>query len=59
VARTRALVGLQHRHPRRSIAVPEAPRERILAEKDPALLERWIEEAVVAASLAELLAEPS
>jgi hypothetical protein len=43
----------------RGIAVPDAARERILAEKEPARLERWIEKAVIAASLAELLDEPS
>ena len=43
----------------RSIAVPDAARERILAERDSARLERWIEKAVVAASLAEVLDEPS
>ena len=43
----------------RGIAVPDAARERILAERDPARLERWIEKAVIAASLAELLDEPS
>ncbi|MGK3998783.1 hypothetical protein [Sorangium sp. So ce1024] len=39
----------------RGIAVPDAARERILAEKDPETLERWHERAVVAASLAEVL----
>src|SRR4051794_37662202 len=39
----------------RGIAVPDAERERILAEKDPARLERWIEKAIVAGSLAEML----
>jgi hypothetical protein len=43
----------------RGIAVPDAARERILAQKDPSLLERWHEKAIVAASLAEVLAEPS
>ncbi len=43
----------------RSIAVPDAARERIVAERDLARLERWIEKAVVAASLAEVLDEPS
>jgi hypothetical protein len=43
----------------RGIAVPDVARERILAEKEPARLERWIEKAVVAASLVELLDEPS
>ncbi|WP_437617941.1 hypothetical protein [Sorangium sp. So ce1151] len=39
----------------RGIAVPDAARERILAEKDPETLERWHERAIVAASLAEVL----
>jgi hypothetical protein len=43
----------------RGIQVPEAARERILAETDPALLERWIERAILAASVAEVIDEPS
>lgn len=43
----------------RGIAVPEAARERILAQKDPERLERWHERAIVAASLAEVLDDPS
>lgn len=43
----------------RGIAVPEATRERILAEKDPERLERWLERAILAASLAEVLVDPS
>src|SRR5580704_4225433 len=43
----------------RGIAVPDAARERILAEKDPARLERWLEKAAVVASVAEVLDEPS
>jgi hypothetical protein len=43
----------------RGIAVPEATRERILAQKDPEQLERWLEKAVVATSLAEVLGEAS
>jgi hypothetical protein len=39
--------------------VPDAVRERILAEKDPARLERWHQRAIVAASIAEILDEPS
>ena len=39
----------------RGIAVPDAARARILAQKDPSLLERWLEKAVVAASVAEVL----
>lgn len=43
----------------RGIAVPDAARERILAEKDLERLERWVERAVVAASLADVFDEPS
>jgi hypothetical protein len=42
----------------RGIAVPDAARERILAEKDPARLERWHERAILAASVAEVFDEP-
>ncbi len=42
----------------RSIAVPDAARERILAEKDPARLERWLETAAVATSVAEVIDVP-
>ncbi len=43
----------------RGIAVPEAVRKRILAEKDPARLERWHERAILATSVAEVFDEPS
>jgi predicted transposase/invertase (TIGR01784 family) len=43
----------------RGIAVPDAARERILAEKDPARLERWHERAILAASVAEVIDESS
>jgi hypothetical protein len=43
----------------RGVAVPDADRERILAQKDPERLERWLEKAAVASSVAEVLAEPS
>lgn len=43
----------------RGILVPDAERERILAEKDPERLERWVERAIVAASIAEVLDDPS
>ncbi len=43
----------------RGIAVPDAANERILAEKDPARLERWHERAILAASVADVLDEPS
>jgi hypothetical protein len=43
----------------RGIAVPEAARERILAQNDPARLEGWLEKAALAASVAEVLDEPS
>ena len=43
----------------RGIAVPDAVRERILAQKDPERLERWLEKAVVASSVAAVLDEPN
>jgi predicted transposase/invertase (TIGR01784 family) len=43
----------------RGITVPDAVRERILAEKEPARLERWLEKATVAASVAEVIDEAS
>jgi hypothetical protein len=43
----------------RGIAVPDAARERILAQKDPSLLEHWLEKAAVAASLGEVIDDPS
>lgn len=43
----------------RGFAVPEAVRERILAEKDPERLERWLEKAAVAASVNAVLDEPN
>jgi len=42
----------------RGIVVPAADRERILAEKDPTRLERWLERAIVAASVGDVLDEP-
>ena len=43
----------------RGIAVPDAVRERILAQKDPELLESWLEKAAVASSVHAILAEPN
>jgi hypothetical protein len=43
----------------RGIAVPDAVRERVLAQKDPELLERWLERAAVAASVTAVLDEPN
>jgi hypothetical protein len=42
----------------RGIAVSDTNRERILAEKDPARLERWHERAILATSVAEVFHEP-
>ena len=39
----------------RGIEVPEAARERILAEKDLNELARWLEKAVVASTIAEVI----
>jgi hypothetical protein len=43
----------------RGLAVSDAVRERILAQKDPERLERWLEKAAVAASAAAVLDEPN
>jgi hypothetical protein len=43
----------------RGLAVSDAARERILAQKDPSLLERWLEKAVVAESIGEVIDDPS
>ncbi len=43
----------------RGIALPESARERILAEKDPERLERWLEKAMVAPSVSDVIDEPS
>jgi hypothetical protein len=43
----------------RDVAVPDADRERILAQKDPERLERWLVKAAVASSVAEVLDEPN
>src|SRR5262249_14530428 len=43
----------------RRIAVPDDPPDPILAEQDPARLERWHERAILAATTAEVLDEPS
>lgn len=42
----------------RGIHVPDAVRERILAERDPARIERWQERAVTGASLGEVIDDP-
>jgi hypothetical protein len=39
----------------RGIAVPDAARERILAQKDREHLERWLAKAIVAASVGEVI----
>ena len=43
----------------RGIAVPDAARERILAQRDLEQLERWLEKAAVASSIGEVLGDPS
>jgi predicted transposase/invertase (TIGR01784 family) len=43
----------------RGVEVPDAVRASILAEKDSDRLERWLKKAAVAASIAEVLDEPS
>ncbi len=43
----------------RGIRVPDAARERILVEKNPKRLERWLKKAAVAASVVEVIGKPS
>lgn len=43
----------------RGLAVPDATRERILSQKDPERLQRWLEKAVVAPSAAAVLDDPN
>jgi len=43
----------------RGIAVPDAVRERILAQKDPERLQRWLEKAAVASSITAVIDEPN
>jgi hypothetical protein len=43
----------------RGLAVPDSARERILAQKDTERLERWLEKAVVAPSVAAVLEDPN
>ena len=43
----------------RGIPVPDAARERIVAEKDAARLSRWLERAATASSIADVVDDPS
>ncbi|HEX4416501.1 MAG TPA: hypothetical protein VH165_01320 [Kofleriaceae bacterium] len=43
----------------RGIAVPDAVRQRIQTERDPVRLERWLERAIVAISITEVLRDDS
>jgi hypothetical protein len=43
----------------RGLMVPDVVRERLLAERDPERLERWLEKAAVASSTAALFDEPN
>jgi hypothetical protein len=43
----------------RGIAVPDDTRARILTQRDQQQLQRWLEKAVVASSLEEVIGEPS
>jgi hypothetical protein len=45
--------------PDRGIDVPDVERERVLAQRDVKRLQQWLEKAIVASSLAEVLDEPS
>ena len=43
----------------RGIRVPREARERILAQKDPELLNRWLKRAIRATAAAEVFQEPN
>jgi len=43
----------------RGMTVPDAARERILAQKDPEQLQRWLKKGSVATSLDDVLEERS
>jgi hypothetical protein len=43
----------------RGITVPEGARQRIQSQKDPEKLERWLEKAVVATSIEDVIDDPS
>lgn len=43
----------------RGIPVPDSVREHILAQNDPERLERWLEKAIFATSVAAVLDEPN
>jgi hypothetical protein len=43
----------------REISVPDAARERILAEVDPERMKRWIEKAIAARTIGDVLDDPS
>jgi hypothetical protein len=43
----------------RGITVPDAARERILSQKDLPRLDRWLERAITATSIADVLDDPS
>jgi hypothetical protein len=43
----------------RGIAVPDAARQRIQAEEDSGTLERWLERAVIASSIGEVIDDPN
>jgi hypothetical protein len=42
----------------RGIEVPEAARERILAQTDDDQLQRWLEKATVASTIGDVLDDP-
>jgi len=43
----------------RGIAVPDGARQRIQSQKDPEQLERWLEKAIVATSIGDVIDDPS
>jgi hypothetical protein len=43
----------------RGIAVSDGARQRIQSQRDPEQLERWLEKAVVATSIGDVIDDPS
>jgi predicted ATPase len=43
----------------RGIAVPDEARQRIQTQEDPGKLERWLEKAVIATSVEDVIDDPS
>jgi len=43
----------------RGINVPDGARQRIQSQQDPEQLERWLEKAIVATSIGDVIDDPS